>query len=412
MAALVAVDAQQRGAVAPSDPVGLSSYLLDREHDFWHALHDNAQIATLPLAMGRTVFTATLTQALSRSEAIAAIDRAAIVEYDACSKTLDDHAVCYPAPGADANTVLEPLYPDRLGEDFLALTIPGHPHSEYDSDKWAEDAVPRLLAPNSSLSNGVAVYVRPALTALIETAQRWPHVANRQLYPLLHSHPQLALAAGGPALAALAERPDISIELLEAIESLLPSRRNTDLDVGIAALTQRLVSHRLATTHDPAKRARMQLDLFWRLSNAGQQQPAMVAVEEATQVYRKLVLTDSLAHEPGLAMALDNLATWLSRFGRQEEALAAAAESTQIRRRLAAADPYKFEYRLAESLNTLSNCLSELERRDEALAATEEAVQIRRRLAVAEPATFEPGLATELASLGNRLAGMGRGTRR
>ena len=43
---------------------------------------------------------------------------------DAGYNLVEDHARCYPP--ADPGLVLDPLYPDRLGEDYLALTLPGH----------------------------------------------------------------------------------------------------------------------------------------------------------------------------------------------------------------------------------------------------------------------------------------------
>jgi hypothetical protein len=41
---------------------------------------------------------------------------------EAANTLLDDAQYCYPSARSD--TVLEPLYPDRLGEDFIGLTTP------------------------------------------------------------------------------------------------------------------------------------------------------------------------------------------------------------------------------------------------------------------------------------------------
>ena len=59
---------------------------------------------------------------------------------------LDDHRLCYPP--LDAGHVLEPLYPDRLGEDFIAAMLPG---ASFDSDgdddlaDLADDGAPDIL---------------------------------------------------------------------------------------------------------------------------------------------------------------------------------------------------------------------------------------------------------------------------
>jgi hypothetical protein len=103
------------------------------------------------------------------------------------------------------------------------------------------------------------------VTVLIETARRWPHIARDQLCPLLHTQPHLALTAGGVALARLAELPTVDPGALEAIEALLPPGRHVELDIAAAALTTRLTTHRLATTTDPAPRARLYTTLCYRL---------------------------------------------------------------------------------------------------------------------------------------------------
>jgi hypothetical protein len=52
---------------------------------------------------------------------------------------------------------------------------------------------------------------------------------THQLAPLLTRDPKLAIRAGGAALAAIAELPELEPEVLEAIEPHLPDR-DIDLD--------------------------------------------------------------------------------------------------------------------------------------------------------------------------------------
>jgi len=107
-------------------------------------------------------------------------------------QSVDDHGICYPP--SEPDTVLEPLYSDRLGEDFLALSTPGHHVAGYTPDPWAATATAQLLA--DSTAEHPPAWAAGAATMLIETGRRWPHIATKQLYPLLRHHPELAAAAG------------------------------------------------------------------------------------------------------------------------------------------------------------------------------------------------------------------------
>ncbi|MFE9336924.1 tetratricopeptide repeat protein, partial [Streptomyces sp. NPDC007063] len=393
IAALAAVDAHLHHDPAPTDPARASAYLLKRERAHWSALHQRTPepLSTTPQAMGRTVLTATLTRPLARPHGWDALTQVGLADTAVAANTLlDDHQTCYPPPVADparAVTVLEPLYPDRLGEDFLGLTTPAdpanpdavHPVPGAVTDDWAHQAAQRLLTPDTGTSTP-APWTRDALTVLIETARRWPHIATGQLYPLLKNQPELALHAGGTALAALADLDTIDLTVLEAIEPHLPEGRHTDLDVGIAAITSRLAHHRLATTHDPATRAQIYDDLAVRQSYAGLRDEALTSGEEAVHACRDLTRTNP-EHQSDLATSLSNLGSRLAEAGRRNEALPATEEAVDIYRQLAADNPAAHEPGLAASLTNLGSRLAEAGRRNEALPATEEAVDIYRQLA-------------------------------
>ncbi|MFD7500122.1 hypothetical protein [Streptomyces sp. NPDC059850] len=59
-------------------------------------------------------------------------------------RLLTDHGTCYPA--AEPGAVLEPLYPDRLDEDFLALSLDGHRVTGYPAAPWAAPSGARTLS--------------------------------------------------------------------------------------------------------------------------------------------------------------------------------------------------------------------------------------------------------------------------
>jgi tetratricopeptide (TPR) repeat protein len=404
MAALAAVDASRRGQSPPPAAGGLSEYLLDRERDHWAVLHEASRITTIPAVMSHVVYTATMTRALRHDDAVAALNRAGVAS-DPASATvaLTDHAVCYPP--ADPATVLEPLYPDRLAEDFLALSTPGH-GSKYPADAWAATAAVRLLAAASD--GTVPRWTRAGLAILIETAARWPHIATDVLYPLLAADPPLALTAGGAALTRLADLPGLDLALLDAIEAHLPSGGHVDLDPAAAVITTRLHAYRLASAAGDDERAGLYAILGIRLANANRPEEALAADGEAAQILRRLAAARPDEFEPDLAEVLNNLGMTLSQLGRREEALGATGEAAEVFRRLAAAQPPAFEPGLASVLANLGVMLAGLGRREEALAVAAEAAEIYRRLAGPRPDTFEPDLTKVLSNLGLILSGLGR----
>ena len=141
MAALVAVDSRATGRHPPSGTAGLSMYLLDREQLHWARLYADRTAAetaattfrTPPEVMNQTVFTAALTGAVTHEVGLTLLENLRLPDPE---QILQDHGVCYPSTDPGRTVVLEPLYPDRLAEDFLALTVPGHP-ADYPAQAWA-----------------------------------------------------------------------------------------------------------------------------------------------------------------------------------------------------------------------------------------------------------------------------------
>jgi hypothetical protein len=155
MAALVAVDAHVHGRRPPCDMAGLTVYLLDREHLHWVRLQDDAaheispgerRYLTPAAIMNKVVFTAALTGPLDRITATSALSRVGVRGNP--DQVLADHATSYP-PAVPSMTSLEPLYPDRLAEDFLALTLPGHDTADYPSKDWAARQARKTSAPST-----------------------------------------------------------------------------------------------------------------------------------------------------------------------------------------------------------------------------------------------------------------------
>ena len=391
MAALAAVDAHQHGDEAPTDPARISAYLLNRERERWRELHERKAIQCTEQLVGQAVFTAILTRPLAYRLGTRALIQAGVVSAaEGAGQLLSDHGFCYPP--VDKATVLEPLYPDRLAEDYLALDTPGSGSDDYEPDPWADDAVGELLGADEGQT---PPWARGALTVLVAAAERWVHMRQR-LYDLLRQAPQLAIDAGGSALIALAELPGIDISVLEAIKAHFPRGQNADLDMGIAAVVACIASHRLEATDDPAEQADIMFTLASRLGNVGYHQDALVAAQFAAETYEDLAANDP-AYEPALAKSLNEFGIlcpdrWAG--------LKAIERAEGIYRKLIRADPSTYEPLLARTLTNLGNHHPDP---TAALAASQEAVEIYERVARADPAAHESEYAGALSNLAGRL---------
>ncbi|GLW59525.1 hypothetical protein [Kitasatospora phosalacinea] len=380
MAALVAVDAHLTGRRSPTDAAGLTLYLLDREHLHWARRHGDGthRLAgrgtreppwtTPPEVMNRVVFTAALTGPLPPPTGAQALDRLDLGL--PAHRLLADHASCYPPADPARATVLEPLQPDRLAEDFAALTLPGH-RADYPAREWAPGTVTALTdgPPHPGWS-------RRTLLLLAAAAERWPHVADGHLFPLLRERPELAVAAGSPVLSALAALPGAPFELLEAVEARLPPYERTDLAPGAADLARVLADHRLARTRDPAQRAAVHARLANALVAAGRYRENLDALVTAVELYRPLAQADPRTFEQPLAFVLSNLANRLGRYGERWRSLPLAREAVDTGRRIGLMGPAGDGLGGAALLVNLASQLRGAGRTAEALEVEHEALEI------------------------------------
>jgi tetratricopeptide (TPR) repeat protein len=340
MAALAAVDGRLHGENPLDDLAGVSAYLLRRERHAWSSLPTSlaGQPRTSATLFGRTVFTAILTGPLPYRDGVRALMRLQIASsLESAAAVLDDHQLLYPPH--DSGTVLEPLYPDRLAEDFLALSTPSAGQSAGLVDPWTYDA-PQVLLDRQGDGAPADPWDRPAITVLIAASQRWPHVAVQHLYPLLRTRPGLAIVAGSAALTSLAALPGLDPEVLRAVEPEFPASPDVELDLVAATWTQRLVDCRLSALSEPAERARLLADLGCRYANAGMHEQAVASTQEAADLYRELAKNNRGDNVHGdLGKVLGNLAFFLAEVGRENEALTSAQEAVALLQQLAEADP-------------------------------------------------------------------------
>ncbi|QLE70407.1 tetratricopeptide repeat protein [Streptomyces rectiverticillatus] len=418
MAALVAVDARAHGRRPPGDMTGLTAYLLDREHENWRQLHENAAAGlphrTADHLMRRAVFTAVLTGPVTRPAGRAVLGR--LIPETAPDELLSDHAVCYPPTDPARAHVLEPLLPDRLAEDFLALTLPGSPVTGYATDPWAAFGVTALLARGGD--GAAAPWTPRAVTFLAEAAGRWPHVGQEHLFPALQRDAGLALDAGSVALASLARVEELSLGVVEGIErafrSVTGNTRHVDIDTGYAVLAERVTRHRLAVTDDPREQGEALHTLAVRLAHAGRKSEALDA-EARSVAYSRAVVTAGRPDDADLhnhAAALNHLSELLTDAGKPEEAVEPAVEAVRVLRKLTQGDQDLYMAPFAHATGTLAALLDRLDRTDQAIEYAETAFRLYQQVMESsrdkKAARHLPDFTAAARRLASLLSGNGR----
>jgi tetratricopeptide (TPR) repeat protein len=377
MAALAAVDAHRHRTGVPIDPQAISAYLLRREQAHWKALHED-RMATGPARMHRAVYVATLTGPVPRAQAHTALTRVRLASsVEAMDQLIDDHRFCYPPESRE--TVLEPMYPDLLGEDLLGLTTLGHPH-EGDCelcDDWARPACAELLDGDADLPE--PSYAAHAMTVLVETARRWPHVAETLLSPLMRRRPELAVTAGVATVSRLMGVPNVDVDVLAAVgEELADPDLALEWHEVAARIAERVHDHRLSRATDRAARAAVHADLGRRLFDAGRYDKARTATGNAVRIYRELY-AQSGTDGAKLAMSLTALAHVLIEMDLPQEGHDAARGAIDLWEVLPGSETTS-PMDVAESFTAFAMCLGALGEPQGALAAERTALELRRRL--------------------------------
>ncbi|MFE5858376.1 hypothetical protein ACFQ61_34810 [Streptomyces sp. NPDC056500] len=378
MAALVAVDARAHHRSAPDDLIGLTTYLLDREHENWAQRHENRAaeeghgISTTTMA--RAVFTAVLTGPVRRERAGSLLPELLFTE--PAETVLADHAACYPPSVPGDTHVLHPLLPDRLAEDFLALSLPGSPVTGHPIDLWTVTAVHTVLRRRAGQP---PPYTPRALSFLTAAAERWPHIGDKVLFPLLRRDPELAVRAGSAVLTSLAtmERLDPDVVRSIGLETLLKPTDDALIE-GTADFTERAVEQLLSEAPDEVGEAALVAGLSFSRGRAGRTTDALTAAEEAVTRFRKLAAADP-AYRTMLAAVLLQSGELLARVPRPAEAIARCEDSVRRYRTLAADDPALLP-QLAAALAGLGDVLQRGGQLGRALAVTEEAEGVHASL--------------------------------
>ncbi len=406
--------------------------------------------------MHRVVWLATLIGAVTPHPADGILRHVGLVSTsERAHELMDDHSRCYPSE--DPHTVLEGLHPDRLGEDFVALSIPGRaPNRAQDMiapDPWTAAAAQRLLDTATEQATPVAWWTPQVMTNLVETARRWPHVATEILFPVVRKHPQVLVAAGDAAVEHFVKLDGIDPAVLAALESCYPRHcRELDIALTVALISTKAYPDRLAAEQDPVRQARIHRIHAQRLNDAGSYSAARTAATESARLLRSRVAVDPAelaaaliqlciaefrlgrtddavgnAHEAmaqylalpsrdrhehldDIAVLANNFGTWLATQGDTRTALTMTETAVEVGRALVrdSADQHVLLPGLASSLHNLGHQLSIMRRDAEALTAIEEAVALRRDLVHSKPYDHLADLAESLCLRSTQLARLGQ----
>ncbi|MFD6033522.1 tetratricopeptide repeat protein [Streptomyces griseoincarnatus] len=342
--------------------------VLDHERRHWSAAAVPHELpAPGILRHDQVVSAATLFTARSKEEArtlFAALPTFDGAGHEAMERHLLWLAALYPGPDT-----LNPLRPDRLGEDLVAATL-------LDQPEFVEWVAPVV---------GEGQVMR-ALTILGRAAPRHPHV-GKAMTTLLAAAPEARLPL---AIAVATQLQDtmlvnvlsevsgtaagLGLDLEESVTDHLP-----DSSLALAAFM--VVSTRAALDAELHKEqpdaetvATLTHNLSLRLTAVNQHDAALVHAAQAVEMHSQLANEDA-EFTPELGSALNTLGGAYSQSGFPEECLDAATRSCALLSRVADSSPENRQL-YATALINYGNLLSDLARHTEAVAAAEHALEL------------------------------------
>jgi tetratricopeptide (TPR) repeat protein len=367
MAALAAVPTEDELDRPPEEIEEVAAFLLAREIRNWERLRvAGRDFLSGYRALTQAVFTAVLTGPhADYRDARGALGRTGIG--DNLDQLLDDHRALYPP--ADGRYSLEPLYPDRLAEDFLGLLTPGHGVS-FHTNPWAAIAPTDLLRRRTG--EEPFAYTAQALIFLTAASSRWPHLAQT-LTRVLQTDPALAVLGGGAALHAIAAVPGLDVETLEQVAEHLPSKISLDLAPGAEAIISAITDRHLSKPESsPTDRAYLLWEVAQRRFRIGDFQGSDEAVSAAIAYLRLLADEYPQRHIASLSSALALYAQTLGSRLHFDQAVTTINEAEQLSRRYQEPMGELNPSHLVQILSIKSAVLQGAGRIDDARAAAEE----------------------------------------
>ncbi|TDP89635.1 tetratricopeptide repeat protein [Labedaea rhizosphaerae] len=373
--------------VPDRDPI---ARVLAHERRYWKrtlARHGLAEADTAQLDAVVTVATlfgpTTRDQAhrlLGHAEAFTTVARPVVERYLRWSAEL------YPGPGT-----LNPLRPDRLGEEQVATVVAGQPELLLTSAAQVDDE--QLVQALTVLGRAAARHetVAIGLAGLLDTDPSRLLPLGLRVAPLLESPTRFATALRATLLAH--SDPDTVGKVVEGMP--VTSSALADLNVLATALSLETAERRAEL--NPALTARVLVRHGAALLTAGDPDTAIEIARRAVELLTALAAVDAERHDADLARARYLLAIALDEHGHHKAAVDLLREVVAGRRARAATSA-SYLPELATALNTLAVDLTALGEAEEALQISAEVIDVFRVLAEAQPALYAHQLASALSN--------------
>ncbi|MEU8330060.1 tetratricopeptide repeat protein [Micromonospora sp. NPDC048839] len=435
MAALAAICSSRDGEEAPAAAVDLSRFLLEHERRYWIRMLNSSSVEGQARSVNlvdfeQIVSVATLIGPMPLKPAQQVLrGLEAFSAPGLCEDLVRLHEKVYPqivlgTTGLQqqySRQILNPLHPDRLGEDYigqnLAKNAAYRTASSLLSGHVSEDAIRQalhVLAASSERHDSSAQMLveafeeQPTLvrnsTALI--LNRLTQISCRSLLLRVASHvPSFDLDLNRAAYELAVNLADNApsgtspseLGLLYAdagTRAANVGERSAALRYAETAVKhfRKLVGRGRAEQLAPAYHA-----LSLRLSETGDQKTALEFAQKSVGIYQK-DLRGQPAFMAAHATALANLSVRLVRLGRTRAALRPIEESVAFYRRLSAIDDEAMEDHLASSLGSMAKLLLSSGRYNESVEASSESLRIRERLVDRSPKKYLPDYARSLTN--------------
>lgn len=302
----------------------------------------------------------------------------------------------YPGP-----VPLNPLRPDRLGEDHVAATLVVEPEIATTPPSAVDDT--RLRQALTVLGRGAPRHSEAA-TALAQiaanTGRRFVDLAMTVATTLEDPRPlvgviERTVAANG------------QLEMVDLVLDKLPPTTLALAEVAVLANERALATHLRLPRRDPAVTAHLLIRLTSRLRQGGRYSDALSSVSHAVEIYRELAERDRETYLSNLASALHMRSVCLGDLGQHAEAIEPGVQAVDRFRQLASDAPEAYNTELANALNALGNRYKAIGMRQEALAVSEEATGLYLGLWDGGAAYVLPDLAWSLNNFAVHLNAVG-----
>ncbi|MDN3358227.1 tetratricopeptide repeat protein [Actinomadura sp. DC4] len=363
--------AQDRLDQAAGDPVAAREDPVARvlEHERRHWSGSAAPYALAdphPDRLDQVVSAATLFGAADATAAHALL--AALPTFDGCGRDVVDRyrrwlADLYPGPAA-----LNPLRPDRLGEDLVAATLRERPEFGTALASVIGDA--QLTHALTVLGRAAPRHtgVRETMSALLTT-----DLMGRVPFAIAVATRAEDLTLTGVLSELLETGDDLALD--EAVVENLPDQTLALAAFAVVQTRAALDRHLAQDEPDEGVVAWLTHDLSLRLGAVGQNDEALTTASRAVALFRELAAEDQ-DYAFDLANALNTLAVAYGMLGMYEDGIEPAEAAVSLLRSLTGSPEIRNV--LATSLTSLGTHLSDVARHAEAIAAVEEAVGLQR----------------------------------